>query len=100
MGGPRVFHGPLNRELIPEFPIYRRAGGTPYKGIAPPNIAPEIWFVTRDLEDPTAMLIALETTIDLDGLYDLIELGLARSSWSHADALNSQIEADRARRGG
>jgi len=45
------------------------------------------------------MLIALETTIDLDGLYDLIELGLARSSWSHADALNSQIEADRARRG-
>lgn len=37
-------------------------------------------------------LAALSTTIDLDGLYDLIEIRLAQLSWDHADLLNEDSQ--------
>lgn len=81
------------RELVPKFQRHRRAGGSPHRGIAPPNLPDEIWFVVRDQEDPLPALTALSTTTDLDGLYDLIEVRLAQLSWDHAELLNADSQA-------
>lgn len=36
-----------------------------------------------------ATYVALHTTIDLDGLYDILELGEVHASWAHAQAANN-----------
>jgi hypothetical protein len=41
--------------------------------------------------------IALHTSIDLDGLYDLIEMQEVHSSWKHAAARNAAEATERAR---
>lgn len=37
----------------------------------------------------------LHTVIDLDGLYDLLELSEVHASWTHAAYLNAQEDAAR-----
>jgi hypothetical protein len=41
--------------------------------------------------------VALHTTIDLDGLYDLLEMSAVHSSWSHAAMLNAEERHGRSR---
>lgn len=88
VGRALFFRQALIREPVPEFARYTRAGG-PHKGIRPPNIPDEIWTVVRNKEDPLPTLRALENEIDLAGLYDLIEIDAAQTSWDHADAFNA-----------
>jgi len=71
-----------------------RAGG-PHEGIAPVNMPWEIYLACSDGERiNTDTYEALHETIDLDGLYDLLEMRDVLSSWKHAQMFNSDWQRE------
>jgi hypothetical protein len=65
--------------------------GGPKKGLHPVNIHPDIFHAvsTGDGIDGS-LYLRLCTEIDLDGLYDLLELKTCSASWAHAAAINAE----------
>ena len=67
-----------------------------HTGIAPANIPWEIYVACSNGESiDAATYIALHTTIDLDGLYDLLEMQQVHGSWANAAMKNAEQEATR-----
>ena len=88
MGWPCKFHRPLTRNAIPSWPR-AAAGAGRHKGIQPPNVAWEIFVACSNGDGINAATFqALHTSIDLDGLYDLIEMADAADSWKNAAMMN------------
>lgn len=51
----------------------------------------DLWLACTDGDSvDVAMYVALHTTVDLDGLYDLIELQQVHASWKNAANMNAQ----------
>ena len=63
----------------------------PHKGIEPANFPWEIYLAcqTREGIDVSAY-IALNSTIDTDGLFDLLELKEIHNSWVNAETANAR----------
>lgn len=58
-------------------------------GIGPVNMHPDIFHAVSTGDGIDGGLYHLLCTeIDLDGLYDLLELRQCASSWAHAEAIN------------
>lgn len=56
------------------------------------NIHPDIFHAVSTSEGIDGSLYhRLCTEIDLDGLYDILELKLCADSWAHAAAINHEI---------
>jgi len=77
--------------MIPKWRQHEASGR--HKGIEAPNVNHEIMLActTGDSVDP-AMFVALHTTIDLDGLYDILEMSEVRQSWQSAAVKNAREE--------
>lgn len=98
MGGPSQFFRTLTRKPIPAWTRFSGASGA-HKGIDPVNVPREVYLACSngDAVD-VGTYIALHTTIDLDGLYDLLELQEIHTSWKHAAGANAREQAERMRR--
>lgn len=89
MGWPRKFHKPLTRKAIPSWPRAATGGGR-HKGIQPPNVPWDLFVACANGDGIDAVTFqALHTSIDLDGLYDLIEMSDAAESWKSAAIMNT-----------
>ena len=65
----------------------------PHRGIDTANVPWEIYAACSDGEGVNvSTYVALHTTIDLDGLYDLLEMAEVHRSWAHAAYLNMKEE--------
>jgi len=63
--------------------------------MSPANVPWEIYVAcSRGDSIDVSTYQALHTTIDLDGLFDLLELAEVHGSWQAAMALNAKAEAD------
>lgn len=73
------------------------AGGSHrHKGYIPANVDWLIYVACSNGESiDVGTYQALHTTIDLDGLYDIIEMKEVQSSWVKAAELNAREEAER-----
>ncbi len=91
MGGSGKFSRALTRKAVPAFPRFQ--GGN-HKGIEPPNVPWEIFVAcsTREGIDSDTYE-RLHTTIDYDGLMDLLEMKQASDSWAHAGRANAREDA-------
>lgn len=90
MGGPMQFYGPLTRAPVPAWTRFLGAGG-PHKGIESPNVPREIMLACVGGEAvDVATYVRLHTEIDLDGLYDLLELQEVHASWKSAAVANAR----------
>jgi len=67
-----------------------------HRGIEAPNVPREIMLActTGDRID-VATYVALHTSIDIDGLFDLLELQEVHQSWSHAALRNNSEQHGR-----
>jgi len=86
------------REPLDRWHPYTRASG-PRQGIGPRNVD---WRLYRACDTgqggvDVAAYQALHTTIDLEGLFDLIEMRDCMDSWAHAEMHNAD---HRAKQGG
>ena len=88
MGGPREFFRALTRKALRPWTRFAGASGA-HKGVEPANMPREIMLActSGDAID-VATYVALHTTIDLDGLFDLLELQEIQQSWKHASMAN------------
>lgn len=69
---------------------YTRAGGS-QRGVAPANMPWEIYLACSDGKRIDMRTYeALHSTIDLDGLYDLLEMKDVLSSWQTAELKNEE----------
>lgn len=90
MGRHGEFRRPLTRKPIPAWTRYAAAGGG-HKGIRAPNVPWEIAVACTSGETvDVATYVRLHTEIDLDGLYDLLELQQMQDSWRHAAIANQR----------
>ena len=90
MGWIDKFRRALTREEVPSWTRFSRASG-PHRGIKPPNVPWEIVLACSNgdgVDVPT--YVALHETIDLDGLYDILEISEALSSWREAMTANAR----------
>ena len=88
MGWSCKFHRPLTRKASPSWPRTTTGGGR-HKGIQPPNVPWEIFLACSNGDGVDVRTFqALHTSIDLDGLYDLLEMVDAAESWKHAAIMN------------
>lgn len=77
---------------------YTRASG-PHKGIETKNVDWLLYLACSDGETVNATTYeALHTTMDLDAMYDLIEMKQVHASWMAAAQRNAEEEAERRRR--
>ena len=77
------------RKPLQEWQLYEGAGG-PHSGIQVVNVHPKIAKACFDGDSiNTDLYMALHTTIDLDGLYDILELKDTLSSWKAAEQRNA-----------
>lgn len=68
---------------------YEGAGGA-HKGVQPVNVHPLIFKACQDGKRIDSELYReLHTVIDLDGLYDILEMKDVLSSWRHAEMKNA-----------
>ena len=89
MGGAGKFFRPLTRKALGPWTRYTGASGA-HKGIKPVNLPWEIMLACSAGESiDVATYVALHTTIDLDGLFDLLELQEVQQSWKHAAQANA-----------
>jgi hypothetical protein len=77
VGGPSKFFRPLTRKPLTAWTRFAGAGG-PHKGIQSIDVA---------------TYVRLHTDIDLDGLYDLLEMQEVHQSWKHAATANVRESA-------
>ena len=90
MGRSCKFHRPLTRAELPSWPRAMGVGGR-HKGITPPNVPWEIFVACTASEGvDMATYLALHTSVDLDGLYDILEMSDAASSWKSAATMNAR----------
>jgi len=83
-----VFRRPLTRAAVPEYRRHTRAGGS-HQGIESPNVHPLLAAACTEKNGINVTTYqALHTTIDYDGLLDLLELRAVRESWQHAMLLD------------
>lgn len=76
------------REPLKKWHPYEDAGGV-HKGTQPVNIHPMLFRACNDGKKIDSVLYEqLHTTIDLDGLFDLLEMQDVLSSWKHAERKN------------
>ena len=72
----------------------RAAPKQTHTGILPANLPWEVYVACSDGETiNVATYIALQTTLDLEGLYDLLELHQVHASWVRAAYLNAEASA-------
>ena len=84
------FYGPLTRKPIPAWSRFMGASGA-HKGIDPVNFPREVYLACANGESiDVSTYEALHTTVDLDGLYDLLELREVHQSWKHAANANAR----------
>ncbi len=89
MGGQGQFYAALTRKPLKEWTPYEGASGT-HKGIRATNIPSEIELLCTYGETFNAQLyLDLHTVIDLDGMYDLLELREVHNSWKSAALRNA-----------
>lgn len=89
MGWHVQFYGPLTRKPLPAWPRLG-ASGT-HKGIDPINLPRELYLACSNGESiDVATYEALHTTLDLDGLYDLLEMQEVHKSWKNAASANAR----------
>jgi len=90
LGGILQFYVPLTRKPIPAWSRFVGASGT-HKGIDPVNLPREIYLACANGESlDVATYEALHTTLDLDGLYDLLEMQEVHQSWKNAAIANAR----------
>jgi hypothetical protein len=93
VGGPSKFFRPLTRKPLTAWTRFAGAGG-PHKGIQPANVPWEIQLACSSGESiDVATYVRLHTDIDLDGLYDLLEMQEVHQSWKHAATANVRESA-------
>lgn len=91
MGSAGVFRPALVRERLSAWTRHPRAGGS-RKGIKPANVPIEIWAAVRrpDGTIDSVLWRELQTSIDLAGLYDILEMRDVNASWAHAAMFNQE----------
>ena len=62
--------------------------------VKPPNMRWEIYLASQVGNDPVATYEALHTRIDVQGLYDILEMSKVHATWERADELNHQLGED------
>lgn len=88
MGRAGIFREPLMRAPRNTWAEHPRAGGS-HRGVAPANMPWEIYLACSNGETIDARIYqALHDTIDLDGLYDILEMKDILSSWKTAALFN------------
>lgn len=88
MGREGVFHKPLIRVPLDKWHPYEDAGGV-HEGIQPKNVHPRIFKACQNGKYIDSVLYEqLHTTIDLDGLLDILEMKEVLSSWKSAELRN------------
>lgn len=88
MGGEGVFRKSLKRKPLARWNVYERASG-PHNGVQPANLPMEVYIAVSDGDSVDVHLYKdLQTTISLDGLYDILEMKEVHESWKHAELLN------------
>lgn len=95
MGWPSKFFRPLTRKALKPWTRFAGAGGA-HKGIETVNVPWEILLACSagDAVDVVTYQ-ALHTSIDLDGLYDLLEMQEVHASWKHAAQANASAGGTR-----
>jgi hypothetical protein len=67
-----------------------------HHGIETANVPWEIYVASSNGDSiDVSTYVALHTTIDLDGLYDLLEMAEVHASWANAAYLNAKEAAER-----
>ena len=90
MGGLVQFHGALTRKPVPAWSRFTGASGA-HKGVEPANMPREIYLACANGDSiDVATYEAIHTTLDLDGLYDLLELKEVHQSWKAAAHANAR----------
>ena len=89
MGRAGGFYKALTRKPLADY-VHRETGASgSHRGIRPANMPWKIYAAVsgRDGID-WGLWVALQTTIDLDGLYDLLELKEVHATWEDAARRN------------
>lgn len=94
MGGEGEFWKTLERKPIPAYP--REGASGSHKGIETPNAPWEIYLACSiGGTFNSATYEQLHTTIDFDGLHDLIEFHQVSDSWQEAAKANAREQGAR-----
>ncbi len=102
MGGSLGFRRALIREPLKEWHDPQGASGAhQHLGIETANVPWEIYVASSDGESVNvATWMALHSTIDIDGLYDILEMKQVHHTWASAAVLNARDQAERDGRNG
>ena len=93
MGRTHEFRPALVRKPLPQGPVFPGASGT-HHGVDPANLAREIFIACATSDGiNAATYVKLHTSIDLAGLYDLIEMQQVHATWEAAAQLNAHERA-------
>ena len=97
MGGVVQFHRALGRRPLPKWPKFAGASG-PHQGLTfdqwakTGNPLPwEVVVLCADSDNPAVTLRELQTTTDVHGCFDLIDIAEVKHSWGHAAQLNVEL---------
>ncbi len=89
VGGAHVFRKALVRKPVDDGPVFPGASGS-HKGVDPANLAREIFIACAGGDGINAeTYVKLHTTVDLAGLYDLLEMQQVHTTWEAAAQLNA-----------
>lgn len=92
MGGLDQFFRLYRRKQLGRVNLPAQASGGVYKGLECENVPHEIMLACSSENGVDAqMYIALHTTIDIDGLYDIIEMRTVADSWKRAAQANYEV---------
>jgi len=91
LGSYCLFYRSLTRKPTKSWSSSGASG--PHKGILTENIPWELAVLCMDGDKGIniGMYLALHTTIDFDGMHDLLELRDVQLSWSEAAILNAKL---------
>ena len=97
MGWAGQFFRPLRRKPLGTWTPFPGSGGS-RKGVAPANMHWDIFLACSTKEGIDAQTyVLLDTVIDLDGLYDLLEMKQVADSWGDAAKWNADTTGGVAR---
>lgn len=85
------------RKPLQKWHPFEDAGGV-HSGTQPVNVHPLIFKACQDGKKVDSVLYEqLHTTLDLNGLYDILEMQDVLSSWKHAERRNHDFRLQEAR---